>query len=87
MELKSDSLESDAIGNLYRSALFMVKGQTNLSLIFLRKAHSVLKEKLPAQIVDVLKKKGTLSEEQRLFWAEKILDQYRALKHRALKHS
>lgn len=80
MELKSDSLESDAVGNLYRSALFMVKGQTNLSLTFLRKAQNVLKEKLSTEIVDLLRNKTALSKNQSLFWAEKILDQYHAIK-------
>lgn len=80
MGLVSKSKKSDALGNLYRSALFMAKGQTNLSISFLRKAHSILKEKLSTQVVDILKKKETLSKEQQLFWAEKILDQYYNLK-------
>lgn len=80
MELNSQSKQSDALGNLYRSALFMVKGQTSLSLSFLRKAHDVLKDKLSTQVVDMLKRKEILAKEQQFFWAEKILDQYHVQK-------
>lgn len=79
MELNPQSRQSDALGNLYRSALFMVRGQIDLSFSFLEKTKSVLKEKLSTQITDILKKKN-LSKEQRLLLAEKILDQYHVLK-------
>lgn len=80
MEINPHSLEADALGNLYRSALFMVKGQTNLSLSFYKKALNVLKEKGPAQAVDTSKSYETLTKKQRLLLAEQILDQYKALK-------
>lgn len=80
MELSLESKSSDALGDLYRSALFMVKGQTDLSISFYQKAYSVLKEKMTTQIVDTSKNKETLTKEQRLLLAEKILDQYQLLK-------
>lgn len=76
MELNSKSKSSDALGNLYRSALFMIKGQTNLSISFYQKAYHVLKEKMPTKIVNAPKNKETLTKKQRLLLAEKILDQY-----------
>ena len=86
MELNSasrnkNSNRADAIGNLYRSALFMVRGQTELSFSFLEKAHHVLGKKLPKPIVQLMNTNGkSVDEKNRLFWAEKILDQYLLLK-------
>ncbi len=80
MELNSKSKSSDALGNLYRSALFMVKGQTDLSISFYQKAYSNLKEKMTTQVVNASKNKKTLTKKQRFLLAEKILDQYQLLK-------
>lgn len=80
MDLNPQSKQSDAIGNLYRSALFMVKGQVDLSLTFLEKAHLVLRKKIPASLVRLLTAKDSLPRKRQLFWAEKILDQYLLLK-------
>lgn len=84
MELDSKSKQADAIGNLYRSALFMVKGETDLSFSFLEKAHCILKEKISSSLVEFLTKKECLSKEQQLLWAEKILDQYHKFKSTVL---
>lgn len=80
MEFDSKSLKAEALGNLYRSALFMVKGQTDLSISFYQKAYSDLKEKMTIQIVNASKNKKTLTKKQRFLLAEKILDQYQLLK-------
>lgn len=80
MGLDPKSQHADSVGNLYRSALFMVKGNTDLSIIFLQKAYLILKEKISAPLVELLVKKGKRSKEEQFFWAEKILDQYQLLK-------
>jgi len=79
MELNSKSKQSDAVGDLYRSALFMVKGQTDLSLTFLKKAQLVLNEKMSVPLLENLTKEKITKDNQSL-WAEKILDQYCRLK-------
>lgn len=82
MELNPKSRQSDALGNLYRSALFMAKGQVDLSMAFLGKAHRVLGEKLPKTIVQLMNTNGKLTDRKKqLFWAEKIFDQYHLLKN------
>lgn len=72
MALIKFSKESDKIANLYRAAFYLAKGSINISLEFLRKSG---------------RKFGGLkirTAAQRLFWAEKILDEYIKLKHQAL---
>lgn len=81
MGLDSNSKNADAVGNLYRSALFMTKGQTKLSITFLEKTYQVLGKKLPKGVVYFLKKKESLTKKQQLYWAEKILDYYCLLKN------
>lgn len=80
MGLDSNSKNADAVGNLYRSALFMTKGQTRLSITFLEKTYRVLGKKLPKQVIYFMKKKENLTKKQQLHWAEKILDCYHLLK-------
>ncbi|HTK03816.1 MAG TPA: hypothetical protein VL401_03565 [Alphaproteobacteria bacterium] len=69
MALDKLSTESDQIGNLYRSALYLAKGSTEMGLQFLDKSG----RKFDNIKID--------NETQRLFWAEKILDEYIKLKH------
>ena len=81
MKINSKSSKAEALENLYRSAFFMVKGQVDLSITFLEKAHHVLGKKLPKPIVQLMNTNGkSVDEKNRLFWAEKILDQYLLLK-------
>lgn len=81
MGLDSNSKKADALGNLYRSALFMAKGQTKLSITFLEKTYRVLGKKLPKRVIYFMKKKESLTKKQQLYWAEKILDCYYLLKN------
>lgn len=69
MALNKFSTESDKIANLYRAAFYLAKGSEKVGLDFLNKSGK--------------KFEGieTNSESQRLFWAEKILDEYIKLKH------
>lgn len=81
MELNKNSRWADAVGNIYRSAFFMVKDQMDLSITFLGKAHHVLGKKLSKTIIQLMNTNGkSIDEKNRLFWAEKILDQYKLLK-------
>ncbi|PIS14040.1 hypothetical protein COT65_01015 [Candidatus Shapirobacteria bacterium CG09_land_8_20_14_0_10_47_13] len=74
MALNKFDQKSDGIADLYRSALYLAKGADKLGLEFLRKA----REKLGRELVkspDKLK-----NRQQKLLWAEKILDQYTKLR-------
>lgn len=64
--LDKNSKKADQIANLYRAALYLAKGDKDLALEFLAKAGAV-------KIID---KNDLNTYQKRLFWAEKILDQY-----------
>ena len=74
MALNKADYQSDAIVNLYRAAFYLAKGSEEIGWEFLKKA----KEKL-GRTLDVSPKKIKSSKE-RLFWAEKILDEYQKLR-------
>ncbi len=60
---------NDKIGNLYRAAFYIAKGAKEVGLDFLKKSGRSFKNlKLD-------------TKSQRLFWAEKILDEYISFKH------
>ena len=69
MALTKFSRESDKAANLYRAAFYLAKGSKEVGLNFLGKSGKVFKNIR----ID--------SEKQRLFWAEKVLDEYLKLKH------
>lgn len=83
MDLNKNSLFSDSIVNLYRSSFYLAKGSIEISLQLLNKAKNELGNKLAPDIADIAqnKDKYLLSKKDCLYWAEKILDQYQALKH------
>lgn len=64
MGLSKYSHKSDRVGDLYRAAFYMAKGATAIGLDFLKKSGSKLKG---------LKLR---TKKDRLYWAEKILDEY-----------
>jgi hypothetical protein len=70
MALNKFSVKSDKAANLYRAAFYLAKGSKEVGLEFLNKSGKKFKN---------IK---TNSEGQRLFWAEKILDEYLRIKHR-----
>lgn len=75
MALNKFDKKSDAVADLYRAALYLGRGATEIGLQFLRKAREKLGKKLirlPAKFKN---------RQQQLFWAEKILDQYLRLKN------
>ncbi len=73
------SFQGDAVGNLYRSALFLAKGNVSLALFFLEKASKKLHIDQIVKNPDLLK-----SKKKQLYWAEKILDQYTFFKSKLL---
>jgi hypothetical protein len=71
---------SDAITDLYRASFYLAKESKDVGLSFLTKAKDVLGKELLLDIEN-LKKSGTLKDQSDyLFWAEKILDEYKRLK-------
>ena len=89
MNLDKKSKISDAIGNLYRAALFLAreKGEEKVSLDLLKKSYEVFDDeisyrKLAGEIKSLLdSSKVFLSDKKkRLIFAEKVLDQYLIMK-------
>jgi hypothetical protein len=74
MALDKFTSQSDALANLYRAAFYLAKGSEEVGWEFLTKA----KEKLDLDL-DIPPRK-LKSRQERLFWAEKILDKYKTLK-------
>lgn len=64
--LDKNSKKADKIANLYRAALYLAKGNKDLALEFLHKAKAV----------EIINKDDLKTDKRRLFWAEKIFDQY-----------
>lgn len=69
MVLNKYSYKSDAVANLYRAAFYLAKGSTSVAMDFLEESG----ENFNNLKID--------SKKNRLFWAEKILDQYKKLKY------
>lgn len=74
--MNKDDLTSDAVANLYRVAYYLSLESKETGLNFLRKAKEKLGDKLKLD-VDKIRKQ---SKDDYLFWAEKILDEYKRLK-------
>jgi hypothetical protein len=80
MGLNKFSLRADGIADLYRAALYMGRGADKISLQFLSQAKRKLgRLSLPKISLGELK-----NHQCRIFWAEKILDQYYKLKHQSM---
>ncbi|MBP8591196.1 hypothetical protein KBI33_01855 [Candidatus Shapirobacteria bacterium] len=76
-----DELRTNAIGNLYRTALFLAQGKTSLAKSFLEKSATILrKEELGSltKLLDRFDQEAT-SGNQEKYWAEVALDQYKKL--------
>lgn len=76
MDLKY-SYKADAVANLYRSALYLAKGDEQTASDFLTKAYIYI-DKKNSEIVNKINNKLSLKEKKIL--AEKILDEYQKLK-------
>ncbi|MCL5090410.1 MAG: hypothetical protein M1514_00180 [Patescibacteria group bacterium] len=84
MDLNYQSLEADALANLYRAAFYLAKGAPETGLEFLKKAWDFWQknsQKDLSMLKPLLEKQQNLNSnvDQRL-WAEKILDCYHLLK-------
>jgi len=86
MKKIKNSFKADAVGNLYRSSLFLAKGNVTLALELLDKASDSLSEIKKRFNLSSLKKNQKIfsSKENQLYWAEKILDQYTFFKSKFL---
>lgn len=73
MALNKYSHKSDQVGSLYRAAFYLAKGSSEIGLEFLNKS---------GQKFGGIK---TDTKRNRLFWAEKILDEYLKLKHQSIQ--
>lgn len=80
---------ADAIGNLYRAALFLArgKGEEKVSLDLLKKSYEVFYKdtsyRQPAEKIKFLldiSKDFLTDKKKRLIFAEKVLDQYLMMK-------
>lgn len=68
MALNKNSKKADKIANLYRAAFYLAKGSNKMAMFFLNKSN---------QKFNGIK---TNTKDERLFWAEKILDRYTQMK-------
>jgi hypothetical protein len=82
MALNKYSHQSDAIVNLYRASLYLARGSEEVGLEFLRKAKNRLGKKLDQEIISFIATPEVYlkNSQGRLFWAEKILDEYQKLR-------
>lgn len=82
MALNKLSEESDAIANLYRAALYLARGSKDIGFEFLVKAKAELGEVLDPKIENLIQNKDKYLKNKQdfIYWAEKILDQYKELK-------
>jgi len=76
MALDKNSLKADAVANFYRAALYLAQGNLEVGLDFLKKAEVFFPDEATG-FEEIIKNPEVLKgEKERLFWAEKILDQY-----------
>ena len=81
MGLDKKSLASDGVGDLYRAALYLAKGSKQMAVSFLQKAQKKIGN-LDKPVFQFLNNPGKSINKKRdnLYWAEKILDNYKKLK-------
>ena len=76
MALTTNNKSSDAIADLYRASYYLALQSKETGLSFLRKAKEKLGDKLSLDVEEISKQSG----QSYLYWAEKILDEYKRLK-------
>ena len=83
MVLNKNSYDSDAIGNLYRAALYLARGSIDIGIQFLIKAQEKLGDKLDPEIKLLTnpRKQSSSVSFNHSYWAEKVLDQYLKIKN------
>lgn len=81
MKLKKFNLRSDSIVNLYRAAFYLAKGSHNTALMFLSQSRKKSPDLINNQLNNLLRDPKNSLKTQRdcLFWAEKILDEYKKI--------
>ncbi len=81
MALNKYDPTSDAITDLYRSALYLARQSESVGISFLLKAREKLGNKIHLDIDKISKGNVFKSKKDYLYWAEKILDEYKVLKN------
>lgn len=76
MALTKNDKTADAITDLYRAAYYLALESKETGLFFLQKAKEKLGDKLNLNIRKIEEQGG----KEHLYWAEKILDEYKRLK-------
>ena len=76
MALNKNDRTLDAITNLYRAAYYLSLESKETGLNFLQKAKKILGDKIKLDVNKIWKQ----GEDNYLYWAEKILDEYKRLK-------
>jgi hypothetical protein len=79
-EIKNNQ-KADAVGNLYRVALFLAQGNHNQALKFLEKSAFFLSQEELGDLAKLLKNfnQELSSSAKQKYWAEIALDQYKKL--------
>ena len=72
---------SDAIANLYRSAYYLGRKSKDVGISFLLKSKKKLGKKLALDVDKIAKGDVFKNSYDYYYWAEKILDEYKKLKH------
>lgn len=79
--LDKNSYNSDAIVDLYRSALYLARGSKEVGLSFFKKAKKVFGDKLDPRLNSLITNQELFKNKRnRFYWAEKILDEYHKLR-------
>lgn len=88
MELKN-SKYADAMGNLYRSALYLAKGDIVTAIDFLKKTPTHVKGDVLIEVNSIIDNKDEYlkTEKKQKYWAEIILDKYQIVKSQLLSNS
>jgi hypothetical protein len=81
MDLNKFNKSSDGIADIYRAALYLARGNTDIGARFLDQAKVKAGEKFIGPFLSGISFDKIKTRRQQLFWAEKVLDQYLRLKN------
>ena len=81
MDLKKFDKRSDGIADIYRAALYLARGSNDISLRFLNQAKAKIGKRFIGSFLSGISIDRPKTRRERLFLAEKVLDQYIRLKN------
>ncbi len=81
------SQKADAVGNLYRAALFLARGNKEQAITMLERANQTLSPQELGKAADLLTSSADklTSQKKEKYWAEVILDQQKQLSRKYFK--